>query len=194
MIRNNLSGHFQAEILLIVSILLYSCSSQEPDRLSSYEDAYITWLTYGRDKKSMRYADFDQINRLNVDQLEVAWIFHSGDLQEGQRGTIQANPLVVGNVMYVTSPAIKIIALNAATGDELWRFDPFEGEDPRRPRGVNRSVMYWEDGDDRRIFVAAGWKPELYALDAESGEQITSFGEEGVIDIAAGIEIEGRVL
>lgn len=153
------------------------------------DSPYTTWHTYGGDKKSTRYTAFDQINRSNVDQLEVAWIYHSGDTRDDSRGTIQANPIVVDGVMFVTSPSIQVIALNAATGEEIWRFDPFEGEEAR---GVNRGVMYWEDGDDRRIFVTSGWKPELYALDADSGRLIESFGQGGVVNIAEGIEREGR--
>lgn len=179
----------QASIFLFVLSLGLSCTSPQAGQSPAEAEAFTTWQTYGGDKKSTRYAAFDQINRSNVDQLEVAWTYRSGDMREDSRGSIQANPIVVDGVMYVTSPSIQAIALNAETGEEIWRFDPFQGEEPR---GVNRGVTYWTDGEDKRIFVTAGWNPELYALDAETGEPIASFGDQGVVNIAEGIVREGQ--
>jgi len=158
---------------------------------SSSNDPFVTWRVYGGDKKARRYSELDQINRSNVDQLERAWVYHTGDIREDGRGTIEANPIIVDGVLYVTSPALKVVALDAATGEEIWTFNPYDDEDAR---GVNRGVAYWEseDGTDARILFTAGWTPRLFALDAETGRPIETFGSEGVVDFTKGIAQEGH--
>src|SRR5713101_6749833 len=95
--------------------------------------------------------------------------YHSGDKGDRGRTTIECTPIVIGAVMYVTSPMLKTMALDAATGKEIWRFDPFEGTD-ERPRDVNRGVAYWEDAKkaDQRILYAVG--KSLYCLNARTGK------------------------
>ena len=187
-------------LLVILFFLCSSCGerskalAQDPtaaEPLPGSNDPLVTWQTYGGDKKALRYAKLDQINRSSVDQLEVAWTYHTGDVRDDSRGTIEANPIIVDGVLYVTSPALKVVALDAATGEERWTFDPFKGE---TARGVNRGVAYWESegGEDKRILFTAGWTPRLYALDAETGRPIESFGEGGVVDFTEGIEREGH--
>ena len=140
-----------------------------------------TWQVYGGDPAGTKYSSLDQIDRDNVDRLKVAWIHRTGDARDGS--TIECNPIVVDGVLYATSPALKVFALDAATGTRRWLFDPFPGE---RARGVNRGVTYWRDGDDRRIFVSAGsW---LYALDAATGDPVPGFGRDGRIDLRVGLD------
>jgi quinoprotein glucose dehydrogenase len=99
-------------------------------------------------------------------------------MRENPPSTIECNPIVVGGRIYLTSPGLKVIALDAPTGTELWRFDPFQGE---RGSGVNRGVSYWQEGDLRRIFYVAG--PYLYSIDADNGMVDTAFGEKGRVDL-----------
>ena len=100
----------------------------------------------------------DQINRDNVEELEVAWTWKSGDVGR----TIECNPIIIDGVMFVTTATLHVAALNAATGEVNWRFDPWNGE---KGGGLNRGVAYWTDGKgDRRIFHSAG--DHLYALNA----------------------------
>ena len=80
---------------------------------------------------------------------------------------------------------LKTFALDAATGRELWRFDPFAAGAESSPLGVNRGVVYWSDGSERRIFVSAG--QQLFALDARSGRPAASFGKDGRIDLRDGL-------
>ncbi|MBX3240330.1 MAG: PQQ-binding-like beta-propeller repeat protein [Chitinophagaceae bacterium] len=141
-----------------------------------------SWEVYRGDKQSSGYSSLNQINKTNVNRLAAAWTYRSGDAREGNRSAIQCNPVIVGSVMYVTSPKLKLIALNAKDGKEIWRFDPFENEEAT---GVNRGVTYWENNSDKRIFFSAG--PYLYAVNAESGLVISSFGEEGRIDLRKGL-------
>lgn len=141
-----------------------------------------TWSVYRGDAGNTAYSSLSTINRANVKDLTVAWTYHTGDAEKGNRSTIQCNPIIVNGIMYVTSPKLKLIALDAATGKEKWKFDPFEG---REATGVNRGVTYWEEGEDKRIYFAAGYY--LYSLHAGTGKVVEGFGDGGMIDLRKGL-------
>jgi len=172
---NNNTG---AVVLMLFLILLLVGCQENSDR-------YRLWEVYMGDPGSNSYSELDQINRDNVDQLEVAWIFNSGDKDRilWRKSISQANPIIIDGVMYFTSPAISATAIDAVTGELLWQFDPWDGEDGT---GRNRGVMYWEDGDDKRILFSAGFY--LYALDADTGALISDFGINGSVDMREGLD------
>ena len=127
----------------------------------------------------MRYSPLTQINRANVKRLQVAWTF---DARDGTVGTeLEVNPIVVHGVLYATTASLNVVALNAATGQLVWRFDPYDGRHVRGEGGRVRGVAYWGDGQDERIFV--GVQQFLYALDAKTGRPIGTFGHGGRIDM-----------
>src|SRR3954471_11306722 len=130
----------------VLGLLLYvaACANQGPNT-----DLRVV----GGDPGNTRYSTLDQINTTNVAQLKVAWIYHTGD----RPGEIQATPIVVDGVLYTTTPALAVIALDAATGRERWRFDP-RTQDARGTdvSHVNRGVVYWAARAERRIFYTAG--------------------------------------
>lgn len=163
-----------AALLLAPVVLLAGWATTSGDR---------DWPVYGGDPGGSRYSPLDQINRGNVQQLRVAWVYHTGDAQAPGGSEIQCNPIVVGGVLYATSPGLKAFALNAATGAEIWTFDP--AAIGPRPDQVNRGVVYWSDGGDRRILFSAGSR--LYALDAATGRPIPSFGGRGWVDLREGL-------
>jgi len=167
--------------LLLLIVHLTGTSCRQPS-LRQRPEGYRTWRVRGGTPESIRYSSLDQINRSNVRQLRVAWVYHTGDAYPGSE--MQCNPIIIGRTLYATTPALKVIALDAASGKLLWRFDPFAGQ---KPRGKlrNRGVAYWEDGQDRRIFVVAGH--HLYALDASNGTPIPSFGQAGKVDLREGL-------
>lgn len=143
------------------------------------------WAAYLGDKARSHYSELDQINEQNVTRLQVAWVYNSGDARKDNQSQIQCNPLVIDGVLYGTTPQVKLVALNAASGKELWRFDPFAGPGQVRSLGVNRGVVFWRDGADQRIlFSADRW---LCCIDANSGSLIGSFGEQGRVDIKQGL-------
>src|SRR3954454_12846176 len=107
------------------------------------------WRTTGGDAGNTRYSYLDQINRANVAQLRVAWTYHTGDAAPSG-SQIQATPIVVDGIVYTTTPALNVVALNADRGTQIWRFDPFAGR--QRATHVNRGVVYWSDAGDRRVF------------------------------------------
>ena len=141
------------------------------------------WRVTGGEPGNSRYSTLDQINTGNVNRLQVAWTYHTGDLPAGGHGEIQATPIVVDGVLYATTPALAVIALRADRGTLRWRFDPFVNR--ARASHVNRGVVYWAEGRDRRILYTAGRR--LYALDAGSGRPILTFGDSGSVDLGAGL-------
>ena len=158
-----------------ISLLLAACG-----RSSSHSR---DWPITGGDPGNTRYSPLDQINRDNVAQLRPAWTYHTGDAPPGGQSQIQATPIIVDGVLYTTTPALAVIALRAQRGTLLWRFDPFAQRE--RESHVNRGVVYWAEGQERRIFATAGRR--LYALDARTGHPILSFGDSGSVDLVAGL-------
>ena len=174
-------------IFMIPLFLIVACSPDRPEAVIDLDrEEYRTWHSFLGDKEASQYSSLDQINRENVANLEVAWTFSTGDLVDGERTEIQANPLIIDGILYGTSPLKKAFALDAATGEKIWMFDPFEGQEPRS-RGVNRGFATWSDGDGhRRLFYVAG--PRLWAIDAETGEPVEHFGDNGSLDFSVGLD------
>ncbi|MCW3081481.1 pyrroloquinoline quinone-dependent dehydrogenase [Segetibacter sp.] len=140
-----------------------------------------TWAVYKADANSSNYSPLDQINVSNVGQLKTAWTFAINDKAPGARPS-QCNPIIVDGIMYATSAGQSAYAINAETGAPLWSFDPFNGE---KGGEVNRGVTYWENGDDKRILFTAN--NHLFALNAHTGKPITSFGNEGKVNLRVGL-------
>lgn len=143
------------------------------------------WTAYLGDSGASHYSTLNQITPENVSQLQVAWVWHGGDAIGGQT-QIQCNPLIIDGTMYATTPQLKLAAVDAATGRELWRYTPAEAN------GVNRGLSYWTDGADRRIlFGSSHW---LQAVDARTGRLIDSFGDHGRVDLDNGLDRDVRGL
>jgi quinoprotein glucose dehydrogenase len=143
---------------------------------------YRGWPQFGGGEENIHYSQLQQITRENVQQLQVAWRYDSGDEFNGSE--IQCNPIMVDGVLYAATPKSRVVALDAATGKEIWSFDPNEG---RKGSGKmrNRGVTYWQEGpaksDAKRIFV--GYRNSLYALDATNGQPAKEFGQNGRLDL-----------
>ncbi|QMW00115.1 outer membrane protein assembly factor BamB family protein [Spirosoma foliorum] len=148
------------------------------------------WPTYGGNNAGNRYSKLTQINTQNVKNLTLAWTYDTGDNNTpGQRGMdIQCQPIVIKGVLYGTSPRMKLFAVNAATGKQLWQFDPFANPEKKPRFHPVRGVVYWEDGADsrdKRILYSVG--SSLYAVNAETGKPIESFGKNGEVDLHEGL-------
>ena len=165
-----------------ILVLVAGCASPKTDS--------VDWRVTGGDPGNTRYSALNQIDTTNVAQLRVAWVYHTGDLPPDGHGEIQATPIVVDGVLYTTTPALAVVALRAENGTLIWRFDPRTTHDARRTdfSHVNRGVVYWAGGNERRILFTAGRR--LYALDARSGRPIRSFGDSGSVDLSAGLSRE----
>ncbi|MGZ3811948.1 MAG: outer membrane protein assembly factor BamB family protein [Mucilaginibacter sp.] len=146
------------------------------------------WQVYGGSKKSEHYSSFNQIDTGNVAHLQVAWTYHTNDADLVSHSQIQCNPIIVNGILYATTPRLKLIALNAATGAQKWVFNP-AGNTNTSPQSFgmnnNRGVTYWESGEDRRILYCAG--SNIYAINAMTGESIKTFGADGKVDLHDGL-------
>ena len=165
--------------LFFIGILCSACTPADPPA-GAGED----WAHYLGHPSSNQYSTLDQIDRTNVDQLEIAWTYVTGD-----SAMYQTNNLIVDGVLYTATPERWVAALNAATGEHLWTFDPRSVHE-EQGGGAQRGVMYWESGEDQRLLTVRG--PRLYALDAVTGQMVTSFGEDGWIHLGEGMDVEGR--
>src|SRR5438094_7098142 len=161
---------FHTSVLTAALLLTHAAFAQRQIPNAGYKD----WKVYGGGSESIRYSTLDQINRENVQKLQVAWTFDTGDTFEGSE--MQCNPIIVHGVLYATTPKLRVIALDAATGKLRWSFDP-NADRKVTSKARNRGVTYWENGDDRRIFFVS--RQFLYALNAANGKPIDSFGEAG---------------
>jgi quinoprotein glucose dehydrogenase len=145
----------------------------------------VEWRTYGSDLRQTRYSALDQINAGNFSKLEVAWRFKTDNLGPRPEFNLQTTPLMVGGVLYATAGTRRsVVALNAATGELLWKFAVDEGKRgesaPRQLSG--RGVAYWTNGKEERIlYVTPGY--QLIALDAKIGRPVPTFGRNGVVDL-----------
>lgn len=153
-----------------VAVATAAVMAQRPEDKAGTPAASRGW-GYGGGPAQTRYSTLAQINRGNVAGLEVAWTYDTGE-----PGALQTQPVVVGDVLYGYTPTQQAFAIDAATGQQLWVFDP-----GARAPGVNRGVMYWAAGADRRVFAPAG--NFIYALDATTGKPIATFGDDGRIDL-----------
>ena len=136
------------------------------------------WPVYGGNDDHTHYTTLSQISPANVRELEVAWTFDTGDAFEGSE--MQANPVVIDGVLYATTPKLQVFALDAATGEQIWRFDPNAGE-PAASRIRHRGVVVT---GDRVIF---NYRNRLYALDRSTGMPIPTFGDGGWVDLREGL-------
>jgi quinoprotein glucose dehydrogenase len=167
-------------LCIVLSAFLLSIPISSPAQATS--DLWRSWAVFGGSADNIHYSSLDQINRDNVQALQVAWTFDSGD--QHPKSEMECNPIVVDGVLYATTPNGDVVALDAATGTLHWRFDANEG---LRNIGKvrNRGVTYWSDGTDRRIFV--GVRQYLFSLDAQTGKPITAFGKAGRVDLREGL-------
>jgi quinoprotein glucose dehydrogenase len=143
----------------------------------SLSAADVNWPVNGG-VDNIRYSELTQISRENVKQIQVAWTYDSGDAFNGSE--MQSNPIVLDGILYATTPKMRVIALNAATGKEIWSFNPSQPGDTQR-RFRHRGVTVYRD---RVFFTYRNW---LWALDRQTGKPFTSFGKDGRIDLREGL-------
>src|SRR6266700_2819354 len=150
--------------------LLISCRPKE--------NSYTDWSVFSGGKESIHYSSLTEIDTGNVSHLQVAWTFHTHDADTASHSQIQCNPIIVDSILYATSPKLKLFALNAATGKQLWVFNPQDTTWDKIYTDFilnnNRGVTYWTDGkDDKRILYTAG--SYLFAVNALTGKLIPGF-------------------
>jgi quinoprotein glucose dehydrogenase len=140
--------------------------------------SHSQWNDYAGASDSAQYSALDQINRLTVGKLRVAWSYPTGD---GNKYLF--NPIVVDRTMYVLAHDHSIVALDATSGKQLW----IHPTDLKTSLITNRGINYWESADrsDRRLIFAAD--NFLQEIDARTGQSISNFGEGGRVDLREGL-------
>lgn len=187
--------------LFLVSALLLGCgpgchegAESSRDVVPDASEPVAGWPEYGGSKGGGHYSPLAQITRGNVDRLEIAWTYHTGEIatEAGPRSSFQATPILVDETLYLCTPKNRIIALDAASGREVWTFDP--GLDSTGLYLFNcRGVSAWSDplADpsqpcSERIFMGT-LDARLIAVDRKTGRACPDFGVAGEVDLRDGI-------
>ena len=152
----------------------------------------LEWPYVGASQAQTKYSAVDEITAANVGELEIVWRWEPDETPLEEYGTrpgpFQATPIMVGNVLYLSTMYTRVAALDAESGAELWTFDPraYEGGPKGSgPRGFkHRGIAWWSDGGEARIFLNS--RDRLYAIDAATGELDPSFGKGGSIVLTEG--------
>src|SRR5882762_185254 len=186
-------------VLAILLLLLFSSSltfAQQPVAASEAPAAASDgWNSYGGDPGGRRYSTASQISRENVTQVKVAWTFHTGASQLETRligkAAFESTPILFDNKLFLTSPFDKVFALDPATGEKVWDFDPHVDLTRNYSEVASRGVSAWRDAKAKpgqpcalRIFLGT-LDARLIALDAETGRPCTDFAAAGTFDLSA---------
>jgi len=150
------------------------------------------WRAFGGEEGSTAYSPLDLINRDNIKDLRVAWVWKSDSLVPNPQATSEATPLMVNGVLYFTMDQKRfVVAVDAGTGETKWVYHLEEGARfDGAPRKVHRGVSYWTDGkgDDRIVYATPGFN--LVALNAKTGVPVPTFGTSGVVDMMKDLDID----
>lgn len=150
---------------------------------------YGAWSRSLGGPTSNRFSTLTQITPANVSRLQVAWTYHSKD----GAGNLQSNPVIVDGVMYAPTAGNFIVALDATTGTELWRYKPEKTGNRLEDLAARRGLIWWpgEGATGPRIlFTAGNW---VYALDARTGAPVETFGQKGRTPLPTGAGVTGAV-
>ena len=169
---------------LIIAVAVASSTA-----LAAQQPRGSEWAAYGGDAGGHRFAPLDQISRVNVAELRLAWVYRTGDLMRG-RGRFEATPLLVDGTLFVSTPFARVVALDPANGAERWTYDPKVDLSGDYGDLANRGVATWLDARAaagavcrRRIYVATV-DARLIALDGKTGSPCDDFGAHGTVDLS----------
>jgi quinoprotein glucose dehydrogenase len=178
----------------LIGLLVILCSVVASGKARGQIAANVEWPSYGNDPGGMRYSTLTNINRENVSNLKVAWIFHTGEISDGsgnrRRSGFETTPILVDGILYFSTPFNRVIALDPETGKLHWAYDPKIDQTLDYGDGlVSRGVATWLDGSRksgqacRRRIYEATQDARLISLDAETGKPCLDFGEYGQVNL-----------
>jgi quinoprotein glucose dehydrogenase len=170
------------KVFCLIAILQSACKNEN-------STDYTAWKYYNGTPGALKYSSLKEIDTLNISSLKPIWTYQTGDADTAARSQIQTNPIVINGVLYGISPQLKLFALKAENGKEIWVFDPTkEWKNGPADRAsfhnmINaRGLCYWTDnkGEERLFYTVGSF---TIAIDAKTGKPVTSFGEGGAIDL-----------
>ncbi len=151
------------------------------------------WPYYGHDPGGQRFSPLTAIDKSNVQSLKIAWTYRTGDAYTPPSGSkptqFEATPLYIDGTLYLSTPLGRVIALDPVTGKARWTYDPHVDRDKGYGDYSNRGVSSWKSPDGRRLIYDATIDARLIALNAATGAPVSDFGDNGVIDLRAGLRI-----
>src|SRR5689334_18892674 len=174
--------------------VLYSQSASK----ATVIDANKEWSCYGHDAGGTRFSPLKQINDKNVKSLTLAWTYRTGELNmytgtnAASKAAFEATPLMIGGILYFSTPSCRVIAIDAATGKHKWMYDPNVNLRDDHSEITTRCVSSWPAANDtanataKRRILFGTIDGRLIALDAENGHPILDFGSNGQIDLKSG--------
>jgi len=153
------------------------------------------WEHYGNDPGGTKYSEITEITADNISRLQQAWVYRTGEMGKGyasgHRRSFQATPLFYEGRLFLTSAFGKAYAVDAGTGEEIWRFDSKLDKTVSYVEHASRGLSLWHaseplDQCEHRLFFGtiAG---QFFALDAATGERCRDFGDDGRIDLTIGV-------
>src|SRR3984885_8279092 len=174
-------------VFCILSIAVLTCQVGDARRTVAAKASSRDWPVYSGGNANIKYSALDQINAGNVANLKIAWTYSSTMASDTNTTDMKTNPLIVDGTLYGLNPQLKLFALDAATGEEEWVYDP--GHVPLKGKNVgrgdfaastkiSRGLSYYKGSEtDQRIIYAPGGGHALYCVDALTGKLIPSFGD-----------------
>jgi quinoprotein glucose dehydrogenase len=189
------------ELRLIAFALMCGVAAAAPPGRQAPEEE-PQWGAYGGDPGGSRQSPLTQIDRGNVARLAIAWTYRTGEVGEGfaraDKLTFEATPILVRDLLYVSTATSIVIALDPAAGKPRWRYDPQIKRDVRYAEAASRGVSSWIDPKadpasacSHRI-VLGTLDARLIALDGRSGKPCADFGARGALDLAQGVRLTER--
>lgn len=157
----------------------------------------VDWPAWGGTNHALRYSALAQINKSNVASLQRVWTYRTGDLPDSKstehKYSPETTPLKVGDRLFLCSAKNILISLDAATGKEIWRYDPKVPEDAIPYGATCRGVAYYKapgvppDKPCAERIIEGTLDARLIAADAKTGALCTDFGTKGVVNMLDGI-------
>lgn len=172
-------------LLVFTTVLMYTCQILSQNQ---------NWTSHSGDKFNSKYSPLNQINKRNVKDLEIKWIWESPDnvIKDQINYPIsiyQSTPLAIEGILYISSTTAIISAVDGKTGKTIWKYDPEVYKNNIKPAQggyVHRGISYWEDRTDKRIVFGTP-DGRLISINAKDGTLVNSFGENGMIDLTKGL-------
>jgi quinoprotein glucose dehydrogenase len=193
----------RAAIIIVVALVMPSLPAAHSQTIPGASPEAVKemsqgeWPAYAGTYAVARYSPLAQIDRNNAKDLHVVWRWKSPDMaikeanpEIGPTRANESTPLMIGGVLYTSTSLSQVAAIDAATGETKWVFDPKIYENglgiPANDGWLHRGVAYWRNGDDERIVILTAFA-QMIALNANTGKPVPTFGKDGRIDLAEGL-------